>query len=735
MKNFLFKLRKIDYRHIICFFITLGFIFCALLFPSAVYRVIESGKDFGRSIAYYVCEMFNISHKVLPTVTQYSAYKSTVFLPFTFEEFKANWGLYWQAFINTGNIKSYLFVIVDVLTVISQYLIILMPFIIGIYLFFVLYMAKKNNDYNKDSKALIFCRSFVLHFVKPIINWVKDFIAFIKSHNTYIWVWCALWLLYFNIYTIVIEFFAYYFYLIVGFDFLSVYTQVVKLVMDLATPVTFIPVWLWLIVGYFVFNCIRRKVGFAILSHHEMKNRGFINERPIVYMVCGTMGKKKTTTITDMALSQEVMFREKAFEMILENDLKFPEFPWINLENEIKRAIGNRLIYNLATCQRYIRHIRECFNASFVVGKSVNKSISRHLKRAYSYSYNNLIFDYDYARYGLYHDNKLFSEYIWDVLQTYAQLYFIYIVQSSLIISNYSIRTDNVLEDVGNFPLWNNNFFYRDSSLLELSSRHSHILDFDSLRLGKKLLEDSKYADSFEFGVVLITEIGKERGNVIELSDKIKRAETANQKNDLFNSWLKMIRHSGTVDNFPFVRVITDEQRPESWGLDARSLTDIITVTESSETKLALPFFSLAELLYAFIFGRFSSLYYQYRYNRSDNTLPMYLLKKITSLINHKYCGIYNLFGYSVLKVSVENGNQDGSIAVKKYYLSSKKIYSKRFSTDCFSNFFLQKALRSHYGIDDLPEYESEKASFEELSKQNSYFVNDLVKGFFEDKK
>lgn len=59
----------------------------------------------------------------------------------------------------------------------------------------------------------------------------------------------------------------------------------------------------------------------------------------------------------------------------------------------------------------------------------------------------------------------------------------------------------------------------------------------------------------------------------------------------------------------------------------------------------------------------------------------------------------------------------------------SKKIYSKRFSTDCFSDFFTEKALRSPVGIDDLLEYSTEKATFDELSKQNSYFINDLLNG------
>ena len=107
----------------------------------------------------------------------------------------------------------------------------------------------------------------------------------------------------------------------------------------------------------------------------------------------------------------------------------------------------------------------------------------------------------------------------------------------------------------------------------------------------------------------------------------------------------------------------------------------------------------------------------------------MFLLKAITAKINHYYTRIYNRFGYCRLRVQVESGTQDGTLDENKYYIMSKKIYSKRFSTDCFSDFFTEKALRSPVGIDDLAEYATEKATFTELSEQNSYFINDLLSG------
>lgn len=709
--------KKFDYRHIVCILITLGFIACGVfVFPNALSRLVESFRDFGLSIAYFFCEMFDIEHGVTPTVNELPTLQiipslgngATTTLPDTWEGFKANWSTYWQLWATSDNFVGYLLCVSDFLFTLCKVAIIALPLVLLFYVLLKNYLKTENNNYDKDSRPLKAFKWFTLHIYTPIKAWFIGLYRFIKQRKGYWVTWLCLWLFYFNAFTIIIEFFGFYFYFIASFDISSIYRQVYKLCLDLWAIFDFIPVWAWVIVGLIVIDCIRKKIAYARLRHFEMRNRGFINARPIVYMVCGTMGKKKTTAITDMALSQEVMFRDKAFEKLLENDLKFPSFPWINLENELKTAMEYHEVFNLATVKMWVH------KKAFRWNKAPNRK---------------KLFNYDYERYGLTYDDKLKVITVWEVIEVYAQLYFIYIIQSSLLIANYSVRVDNVLADLGNFPMWNSNFFKSDSRLIDSYSRHAHILDFDTLRLGKKIVEDNRNSDSFEFGVVVITEVGKERGNSIELQDKKKNADCANQKNDLFNSWLKMVRHSATVDNFPFVRVITDEQRPESWGADARDLCEIVHIRKSSDTSLAMPFFSLAELLYDWLFGRFTSLYYKYRFVRSDNTLPMYLLKAFAAKINHYYMGIYNRFGFCTLSVQIESGTQDGQLDENKYYLMSKKIYSKRFSTDCFSDFFTEKALRSKIGIDDLCEYTSEKATFDELRMQNSYFINDLLKG------
>jgi hypothetical protein len=298
-------------------------------------------------------------------------------------------------------------------------------------------------------------------------------------------------------------------------------------------------------------------------------------------------------------------------------------------------------------------------------------------------------------------------------------------MQSSLIISNYSIRTDNRFLDAGNFPMWSFDFFRFDYGK---NSRYVHILDFDVLRLGKKVVENNEKAGSFEFGVVAITEVGKERGNNLELKEVKKGLDETNQKNDLFNAWLKMCRHSATVDHFPFIKVFTDEQRPESWGADARDLCDIVHIVSSGEQRLALPFFTIEEMVQEWMFDRFMTLYYDFRHRRGDNTLLVHVLNSITATIYKHYGTIYNRYGYSISKIEKERGTQDGNVEKKKYYLMNQKIYANRFSTDCFSDYFNDMARKSKMGLHDYVTYQTEKATVEELKMQNSYFINGLYK-------
>ena len=106
----------------------------------------------------------------------------------------------------------------------------------------------------------------------------------------------------------------------------------------------------------------------------------------------------------------------------------------------------------------------------------------------------------------------------------------------------------------------------------------------------------------------------------------------------------------------------------------------------------------------------------------------MYIIKTLYSKFHQYYVRTYNTFGFKVLDISVESGTQDGNLSAKKYYIMSKKIYSKRFSTDAYSEFFEKKVSKSNIGLNDVPEFKNHKATFDEMKSMNSYFFNDLMK-------
>ncbi len=707
-------LKSLDYRHYICIAITLAFVATSIFaFPYAFKRICECFRDFGTSIAYYFCKLFGIDEvrATINDVSEMPIYLPNGF-PATWEEFQAYWAQYWNIFFKWETMSAYWQTVGNV-ALSFAYILLFVPILIVVYYVLKRVLDKQNNDYNVDSKHLRRFKKLSDKTYRPAKAWLQGFIGFVKENKAYYIIWTCIFAYAFNFFAIAIEAVSYYFYFCMSFDFVHLYRQIYKLVVDLSVVVTKIPLWLWLIIAYGVICSVRKKIAYSRLQHFEMKNRGFINERSIVCFIVGTMGKGKTTMEIDMGLSTEAMFRDKAFELLLENDLRFPYFPWINFENALRNAMEKHAVYNLATCKRFVR------------SKQKNWERNKTQKK---------IFMYDFERYGLTSCDELCVKDIWKVLESYAQLYFIYIVQSSLIIGNLSTRTDNIVDDIGNFPIWNTDFFKRDARLIDAFSRHSHILDFDMLRLGKRLVEENEHSDMFEFGVVTITEIGKERLNALELSDVKKSDKRANQKNDLFNYWLKMARHSATVDGYPFIKVFVDEQRPESWGADARELCEIVHIVARNDKKLAMPFFAVEELIYDFVFSRFVNLYKKYRYLRGDNTLSMYVLKSICTKIHSYYTGIYNRFSYIPCDIALEAGVQDGKMAMKKYYLMTKKIYSKRFSTDCFSEFFTEKTLKSWLGLDDLAEFKTEKASFDEMLQENSYFFEDLCKMLKSDK-
>lgn len=714
IKTVITWLKSLDYRHYINVVITIGFIACGVfIFPNAVARFAESVYNFFTSCAYSVCEWILEDNPITPTVNNVqswqivpSKFAPLTLFPFTWEEFTVKWSAYWATVFNLKTLLYYLLFLLEFCSSLVYAVLFGIAIVVILYKWFKRYLKKENNAYDKESRPVQVTKRISDYTYRPIKKWVSGYISFLKENAYYLKLWCALWLFYFNAFAIAVDFVAYYAYLLGGLDFLSLYRQVYKLMLDLTTVVRFVPafIWFWCVVGVLEYQA--RQIGYNRLEHRERRNCGFLDERGVVTIVYGPMGAGKTKLITDMALSEETRMRNEAFEIIIESDFKFPNMNWATLEQDLKAAIEKHKIFSIPTVRKWLRKKYRAWRRNPCPEK---------------------IWGYDFERYGLTYDDNLKISNVWQVIDDYACAYFIYTIQSSLLVANYSIRVDNLMEDIGNFPRWKTSFFRRDSRLMDSYSRHAHILDFDMLRLGKRLIENNPNRYAFGFGVYVISEIDKERKNDKELREQGVKADApeANQKNDLFNTLLKMSRHACVVANRVFVKVFADLQRPESLGADARELGEIHYIEDKGEMDCVLPFFApfyLLETLFAWTFGKFVDLYHKYRFTRSDKTLPMYAAKNLSAFIKRLRDRTCNLYGSSTVKLKVESGRMDGEAKDRVYFLQSKKIYSERYATDCLSGIFEQYAAKNTIGINDLPEYVGVMATDDELLMQNSFF-------------
>lgn len=409
-----------------------------------------------------------------------------------------------------------------------------------------------------------------------------------------------------------------------------------------------------------------------------------------------------------MGLTGQNYFRGKAQELMFDLDMKFPNFPYQRLEDAIDGAHKARVIYNLASIKPFLMKKKRIYDA---------------------HPQPHRLFGYDIEKEAVAFNSDLSVSSLFSAMESYAKLYYLYTIESPLISSNFSVRSDTLLYDEGNFPLWDDDFFEIDMKESEEREQYCHILDMDTLRMGKLMDPENPRKGSKEFGIDLISEMGKERGNAVENNGMKKEAKECNPLNDGFNTRLKMHRHPAVIENFSFAKIIGDEQREESLGADARDLADIVKIKERSDLKLAMPGYALGNLIYALTYDRFRNFYYgELRFNRGDNSLFLYAVKNLFCAFYHHHIRIVNRFGYRELILERQSGTGEGEVEQCKYYLANKKIYSRRFKTDCYADLFAVQAAKAKCGLEDYPQYQSLQAQACEYPEQHSYFAESTLK-------
>ena len=714
----------------ICIGITALFLGAGALFINSIPRLGEAFRDLFDSVLYYIAFIINPSGSYEPSkVTGLqswtwveSPWEPLSLFPFTWEEFKVLWAEYWALFFSKENFGAYWVSFGDTALLLSRFLLVLMPLVLVLVLKMRSYTNKAPNRVKGKSRHLVRFEGFVRRIIYPIVAFFKDLVTFIRLNPGYLRTWAFLWLLYFNGISIIVAFIAFYLYFICSFDVVNIYTQVLKLLADLTPMIRFLPGIVWVALCVWIYNYVCRSMAFARLYSMERANRAFLKKRGVVTTAYGEMGVGKTQFITSLSLSAEIQQWDDAFEIMLECDLEFPNFPWQNLRDYLNRVIDRRELPDLDAVRARMLTYKRGFD--YVIAQGFTPSTWAEYRRDKGKKIPDYTFGYDFEHYRYTYDNNLKVEHLFDAISDYACAYLMFTVRTSLIFANYSIRVDSILEDFGNMPLRNSDFFARTPGAREAYSRQCHIINYDMLRLGKKMQREFKLS----FGVYVITEIDKERKNALELRETKKNVEEVNQQNDLFNACLMMCRHAAVVRNRVFIRIIADLQRPEAWGAGGRELGEVIYISEKGPDMPCLPILSpywLCQGLFLWLKSKWKDFHSKYIHRRRDGTLFEYLVTNTVSAINHHYDKIDGQFGSFTLNLEIQSGRMDGDVKHDKWKIIKIKDRSERYKTDCLQSVF-KTYVPNEMHVDDFICYAGRVGTVRENGLQNSYFQNDV---------
>ncbi len=712
--------------------LTVSLLLSIVRFPAVLFRTVQSFVDLATSIAYYFTELMGFYGAVTPTVNVIPDNAVEV-LPFDPLEFQAKLQLVSEEFVKGENVGIFFAEIGNFMIKLCRWIPTILLACLLFYIIGQLFYGTVDNDYNEDSKPLKIYKKIEAATWDKLKRVFWQYVGFLSINRLYVILFALIWAYNLNFLTIVIEALAYVFYLSVSLDFLHIYTQIAKLAMDLTVSIDFLPTFVWIVIGYVIVDAIRQHFGLVFLRKGEEHNREFLDAHPGALFVVGKQRTGKTTLITDMALSQEQIFRDDALKGLLRRVKQFPYFPWQNLELMYKRGKANGVFPTLESCRRFVKKLK-CFYLHREYHTEYHtRRIAKELAR-YGYLWEDYLFNYDVDRYGMYYNNGLTMIDLFEAIEAYLQQYKIYAGRTSLIFGNYAIRTDIVWNDEGNFPLYNGDFFERDPALQAVQSDFCHIIDMDALRLGKVMDDDGIYRYGMEYGVVNCMEYAKERGNQHTNAGKRADADDCNVRNDGYEENIKMKGHDATIDNVTYFKPFIDDQREDSLSAENKDLCDVIKIVDKGPTKIMLPFFFLEAMLGEKLGEFYDKHYLDDAHRRGSNTLLMYVIKKVTMPILHYLDRRINTYSVYTAKLKVWDGHEHDLLSDKdKYYVAAKKTYAGRFATDGTKDFYSKRAALSTVGIDEYPTFGDVRMTTDEMKMMHSYFYARLMKIFGRD--
>lgn len=759
------KKQKIIHHVLTIAFLIVAVLFSIFRFEDVFKRTVQSLVDLKNSCLYFVLYPLHLEHLVEITVLQIPEHMITM-LPLTPEEFVQFCERFWDIFVSWETVEEFFEYVGDVLRPLAETLLyLLLPMLSTFGVLWFIYSRvdvpeetqkakkrKKKKDSKKaakaqkeeakerpnakkkakkkkkgkpesafpDSKALQRWKRFEVKVLFKIRNAVVNYAAFFKSKKYYVVPMIVIWAYNLNGATIALEALAWLFYVSISIEYHTILIMLAKLAVDLTVVAGFLPWWAWVIVGYKVYDYIRRSIGDALLKHYIAKDEEFLIKHPGALFVVGKQRSKKTTILTLLKIIFERRFREIAKKKFAQRNKQFPFFRWSSIERTVRCCRENNTFKTFEDMTIFVLYLKNFFSAqNSIQGQNLRYAI----KVKYGYDVQELV---DYAsRYSMLYDNDVVETSIFEAIERYAQLFFIYSQTSPLDISNFSIREDFTFKDHGFFPIFDGDLF-RKSKDSKKNSQFSHRIKFDIFRPGKVFDPETRYDEAVEYGIGVLQEFAKDRKNRYTKAGKQNDLDV-NQDNDLFELDTKMRGHVATIDFFDFWVWLFDDQRPGSLGADNKDLTTICRIKETSDAKIILPGFAIEELLFGWLDKLHDKLKYYIRNRKEKETLLVHFIDAIFNPFFKHFDKVSAHYGVHVAKLKVEDGG-DGEILgeAEKLYIPVRVPYANRFATDNWRIFYRMKNRKAKRTLDKIEQYKSIYPTMEDFRAQQSYAVEDM---------
>jgi len=731
------RIKKINKFHWVCLVLCLvSAAFLILRYQFSSFRLFQAFKDTWESAKLWfvfcfedIIDKLGLSISVDPTILDpvNLAWKDQ--LSFDFDL------VYWKVLhfgdglTSINNFQAFMGKFAFFLFNASRFVLIGFPLFILIPILFDAYFYTPNKrEDSQETFPVKFFKRVVMRWIYPFVAYIKGLYEFVSSEYRdkkgrkktlpYKSLLKVFWFINLNIATLFFELVAFYFYFVValvanpGVVFSQdLFTFIAKLLIDGMIMFSGAPVIFWICVGWYFFDKHRRKKGLEILRRDHAKNIGLVKSLPMLNLVVGAPGTRKTTMLTALAILKAMAYRAEALDIIFKYDLMFPYYPVLKLERALQEQIDSHGCYSIPSVKQWVRQLEA----------------------------EGEYFGYNADVYGVEYNDGLTVKTLWEALETYCEAYFIYLV-GTYIIANYSIRTDDLQNNEEDaFPLWDMDPFERDPRKIRDQSRYAHILVQDVLRLGKRIVENNPLAGSFGFGIWVHCEWGKSYPNKDGVEGLKKDSEETNQKNDGYPYSLMMGRHAqALIDNRVFNAFFFDEQRAMSVPAKHRDMVSVISILDAPGFKVDMPSFILEQMLYDWLYEPCKKIYFKIRNKRKDDFLGVFLLRHFISGFSKYYRYYANVYGASEMSLLLEDGtcygqNGKGSQVeptIKTFKLQSKLIYSDRFASDSHASVFEKAQLESGVGINDYRCYESLRKNVDEMRYEGDYFNIELFKMF-----